>query len=380
MKKLFYFVIKIPVIGKRIYLFFLRYKTEKIKKHLKSELKKTSKLHNKSIISYEVGHEITLKCNLKCKMCYQAKFRTSHIEPELPYNEVVKLYDKLPVTNIGLVGSEIFMYADIYRILRYLDERQVNVNVQTNGTLFNDVKIRELKEFKNIACVMYSIDGPEKIHDKIRGVSGAYSKTIDAIKKTVDYFNIGVNTVILDDNMDYLPEIIHIAKSLGLRNWNFTFEEFYSHKDIEDTKRILKKHFGWNANEFEINVLEKEKLTCGLETLKAQIDSAVNTGLSLGVKPYFTPITWFNNINDYYNGTGRKNLRLICSKIASPSARIDHKGNVLHCGAIRKSFGNLLEHSLDEIWHSREYSEFRKKMLDINLLPICKRCCKAGYV
>ena len=380
MKKLFYFVMKIPVIGKIIYLFFLKYKTEKIKRHLKSELKKASKLHNKSIINYEVGHEITLKCNLRCKMCYQAKFRTSHIEPELPYDEVVKLYDKLPVTNIGLVGSEIFMYADIYRILRYLDERQISVNIQTNGTLFNDVKMRELKEFKNIACVMYSIDGPEKIHDEIRGCKGAYAKTMEAIRKTKDSFSIGVNSVIIDDNVDYLTEIIYTAKSLGLRNWNFTFEEFYSRKDIEDTKRILAKHFGWDSNEFEINVLEKGKVTYGLETLKDQIDSAINTGLSLGVKPSFTPITWFNNINDYYNGTGRKNLRLICSKIASPSARIDHKGNVLHCGAIRKSFGNLLEHSLDEIWHSKEYSEFRKKMLDINLLPICKRCCKAGYV
>ncbi len=380
MKKLFYLVIKIPVIGKRIYLFFLRYKTKKIKRHLKSELKKTSELHNKSIINYEVGHEITLKCNLKCKMCYQGNFRASHIESELLYDELVKLYDRLPVKRIGLVGSEIFMHKDIYRILDYLNERDIKINIQTNGTLFNDIKIDGLKKIRNISSMVYSIDGPKEIHDKIRGVSGAYSKTIDAIRKTVGYFNIGVNTVILDDNMDYLPEIIHIAKSLGLRNWNFTFEEFYSHKDIEDTKRILKKHFGWNANEFEINVLEKEKVTYEFETLKDQINSAVNTGLSLGVKPFFTPITWFNNINDYYNGTGRKNLRLICSKIASPSARIDHKGNVLHCGAIRKSFGNLLEHSLDEIWHSREYSEFRKKMLDINLLPICKRCCKAGYV
>ena len=372
---------KVPVIGRIIYSLYLKYETGRIKRHLKSELKETSKLHDKSIINYEVGHEITLKCNLKCKMCYQAKFRTSHTDSELAYDKVVKLYDKLSVKNVGLVGSEIFMYADIYRILHYLDKRQIEINIQTNGTLFNDAKTRELKNFKNIRCIMYSIDGPEEIHDKIRGCKGTYAKTIDAIKNTMgQHFKVGINTVIIDDNIDYLPEIIHIAKSLGLRNWSFTFEVFSPFRDIENTKRILKKHFGWNENEFKINTLEKEKLSYSLKNFKMQIDSAINTGLSLGVKPYFTPITWFNNINDYYNGTGRKNLRLICPKIASPSARIDHKGNVLHCAIIRKPFGNLLEHSLDEIWHSKEYSEFRKKMLDINLLPICQRCCKAGYV
>ena len=376
MKKIFLVLIRIPILGKLLYILYLRHRTNQNKRELKRKLKNIASLENKAIVNYGVGHEITLKCNLKCKMCYQGTFRTNHIKSELPYDKLVNLYDNLTVKRIGLVGSEIFMYHDIYRILHYLKQKDIKIDIQTNGTLFNNTRIDELKKIGNISSILYSIDGQEKIHDEIRGVKGAYLKTIDAIKKTVGCFNIGVNTVILDDNIDYLSEIIHIAESLGLRNWNFTFEQFYSHKDIEDTKKILKKHFGWNANEFGINVLGKEKLTYSLETLKTKIDSAINTGLSLGVKPFFSPIIWFNNIDDYYNGTSRKNIRLICPKIASPSARIDHKGNVLHCGVIRKPFGNLLKQTFNEIWHSKEYSEFRKKMLDINLLPICKRCCK----
>lgn len=100
-------------------------------------------------------------------------------------------------------------------------------------------------------------------------------------------------------------------------------------------------------------------------------------GVFVGIMPYF----WRDNLDKYYYGTARLYMRLVCTKMLSSVIRLDHQGNVYHCGAIRKSFGNLLETPLDEIWNSEEYRDFRKKMTENNLLPICARCCKVyGWV
>ena len=97
---------------------------------------------------------------------------------------------------------------------------------------------------------------------------------------------------------------------------------------------------------------------------------------SKGVFVNLTPYTWEENLSEYYRGTGHRKLRLVCPKLLEPTARIDHLGNVLFCGVLRKSWGNLMETPFEEIWNDAGFREFRKKLLDGNMLPVCRRCCK----
>ena len=98
--------------------------------------------------------------------------------------------------------------------------------------------------------------------------------------------------------------------------------------------------------------------------------------------PVFSPDVWSRKLADYYYGTAAKNLHLVCAKLVTdtPTFRLDHLGNVHHCGVIRQPFGNLLEQSPEEIWNSEEYRRYRQLLMGKKLLPICKRCCKAAYI
>ena len=51
----------------------------------------------------------------------------------------------------------------------------------------------------------------------------------------------------------------------------------------------------------------------------------------------------------------------------SPARRVDPWGNVIPCQLIRKSFGKFTESSLEDIWNSRDFSSYKRKLLHNNL-------------
>jgi hypothetical protein len=38
--------------------------------------------------------------------------------------------------------------------------------------------------------------------------------------------------------------------------------------------------------------------------------------------------------------------------------------------------GDLNESTLEEVWNSERYVDMRKRLLDNQLFPVCRRCCK----
>jgi len=79
---------------------------------------------------------------------------------------------------------------------------------------------------------------------------------------------------------------------------------------------------------------------------------------------------------ELYNGNLRAKTKVVCKNMFI--GRVNAQGDVIFCPFIKKSFGNLLNDSMEKIWNNNEFKSFRKNLLKNNLLPICKRCCKLG--
>lgn len=334
--------------------------------------------------AYSVAHEPTIRCNLSCKMCYQANFRGDvntmplmNFGKELRTPDILRLYDSLKLRFIGLVGSEVFIRKDIFQLFEHLQKSGVPFTILTNGTLINEKNIENLRKHSaSVRRIIYSIDGPREVHNAIRGTEEAFDQVCHAIELTRPHFNVSVNTVILQENLKHLEEVVTIVKGLGLPTLSLTFEEVYSGEEIARSKEILIKDHGWKDSEFEISTHERNEFPYSLQYLKKRLRDVRRFAESQGVFVNFTPYTWEENLDEYYYGTAHKKMQLVCPKLLEPTARIDHLGNVLFCGVLRKSWGNLLERPFEEIWNNEDFREFRKKLLDGNMLPICRRCCK----
>ncbi|MHB0869793.1 MAG: radical SAM protein [Chloroflexota bacterium] len=333
--------------------------------------------------AFSIGHEPTIRCNLACKMCYQGDFREDESGVrELTLEQMIAVYDRVNVADAKLVGSEIFMRKDIYELLEYLWKRKVPTSLMTNGTLLDAKGIEKLRRFDNIQWIGFSIDGSEQIHNAVRRRPYAFARTVKAIRDVLPYFTVSINAVILKENLDDLTSILHLGKQLGIPFVHYIFEEAYTQADIDDTQAILRREMGWEPDGYEICTNVREEFEYSYEQLVSALDNLKAEGRRVGVYPVFSPDVWSRRLPEYYQGTAPQKLHMVCAKLATdtPTFRLDHLGNVHHCGVIRRPFGNLLEQPIEEIWNSEEYRRYRQLLMDKRLLPICKRCCKSAFI
>ena len=376
---------KIPLFGAATKIFY-DYQREK---HLMSKIDnflKHDRLPFDTIAppNYSIGHEPTIRCNLRCKMCYQGQSRALR-KSELNTNEMSKINEclKNKITSIKLVGGEPFVRSDILDIISFWDHNNKKIFLQTNCTLLNEENIQTLKRFRNIAGILTSLDGTPTLHDQIRGVSGTFAKlqkAISLLQKYMPATPISIFAVLLlSDNLDTFPALIDTCKMLGISSLNVLFEQVYSSEEVADAHTIFQKKLGWQSASYRVNTqLRNPVFSHAISTkeLKSCLSRIRRYGMKKGCFINFTPFNFYSNLDKYFGTTPG---RTFCLKLLEPELRINQNGDVLWCDVIEKPFGSLLEKTPDEIWLSEELQAFRRYLLRFSL-PICHRCCKSVFV
>jgi len=385
MKKIQKIIRKIPVVADFSKIFYDWRKENKLQKRIKAFIK-SGKLpfSKKAPVEYRLAYEPTIRCNLKCKMCYQGQTRALRRE-ELSTADSFKIFEKLKdkVKTIKLIGGEPTVRDDIFEIISYWDKAGKKIILHSNFTLLDDKKIEILKNFKGVKDALTSIDGPKEIHDAVRGVQGSFDKmkkAIASMKEKMPDASITVFAMMLiSDNLRALKDLIDIAKEIGIGTINVLFEQVYSAEDKEKAQKIFKSIFGWNESEYRLNTqIRNPVFPQGIDAqkIKQELAEIRLYGMEKGCFVNFVPFNYYKNLDKYL---GLKKTKTFCLKLLSPELRVNQTGDVIWCDVIEKSFGNLLDKTPDEIWLSPEYQKFREYLFK-NSLPICNRCCKASYL
>ena len=132
--------------------------------------------------------EVTEKCNLKCRHCYNESnlYRESSMTFE-DYKIVVDSLLKLGIKRIQIIGGEPFFIADILKeMLDYTVGKFDAIEIFTNGTMLSNEWMEYLKIANiRVALSVYSYDS--EVHDKVTKCKGAWEKTNITIKKLKEY-------------------------------------------------------------------------------------------------------------------------------------------------------------------------------------------------
>lgn len=135
---------------------------------------------------------------------------------ELPTRKALTAIDE--VCNLGvpffdLSGGEPLLRKDLSILAKKASSYGCLISMNTNGTLLKSSRASEIAD--TFDAVVISLDGPKKIHDKIRGVAGTYDKAIEAIKLLkARGVRVGVNSVVTPWNIEILPQFIEELRSL----------------------------------------------------------------------------------------------------------------------------------------------------------------------
>jgi len=262
------------------------------------------------------------------------------------------------LVSLSLDGGEPFLRSDVVDIIKAVADRipaLADLRLVTNGYL-SDRIVSSLNEVLSTTdlhiSVKVSVDGTESMHDRVRGIPGAFSRAISTLRRLKELrekdldISVSLGFTALDENVQEIWELydefgnefeFFFKPCLSLEYGHFDSKSGTFYSISEQTREALIKFSKYfMEKEFQGNLTLKQ---CSRKLFyQYQLDHLEN--------PDLPPVP--------------------CSAYFS-SLFIDALGNVFPCAAIWKAnpdqkLGNIREKPLDEIWYSPHSFKVRTKI------------------
>jgi len=326
-------------------------------------------------------------CNLHCKMCdvgtktLDTNFATNLVGTHpinMPFDLIKQIIDETaryyPKAKLGYAFTEPLVYPHLIESIAYASSKNLFTSVTTNALTLKQ-KAEKLVD-AGLKELYISLDGPQDIHNEIRGHKKSFQKALEGINTILEHNpkqSISIFCVITEWNIGYLTEFIAQIKHLPLEQVGFMHPNFTSQQmaDIHNSK--------W-SNLYPATVSNIEEVNISnfdLELLYKEIGQLKNGTLNFPIT--FSPdISTKKELDIFYNHPNIKMGRG-CNDIFR-NIMIKSDGSVIpaHGRCYNLNLGNLYDESLKDIWHSNVLKELRSNLnTQGGLLPACNRCCSA---
>lgn len=325
--------------------------------------------------------DLTMRCNLRCKMCYLTdEARSGSPADELSLEQIKSILSKTGIKEINLVGGEVFIRKDLFDILEFFRDSGIHCpTITTNGTLLSSERAERIAPFLadgTVGSLTFSIDGPEEIHDEVRG-KGMFQRTLKGMRNVLDAAaaqgkrlpnKFNVNIAVSEDNFRRFDEVADVVQDLNVGYIEVNHFMFHTPAEIRATLRLLDEADG---SFLQSGVPETPKIDTQelVATLRRLSERASAHGIATGTRPWIRE----DLIGRTYSEKFWPKARCL-----SPyhMVRMQSDGIVYFCLNIRVPMGDLKTQDLDEVWNSPKFCRYRAILLKRGVLPLCKRCCR----
>ena len=301
--------------------------------------------------SFHLQWHITERCNFKCKHCYIERGVKELDTKELflildQYVDLIKIWeldrnDKVRKLSIG--GGEPFLRNDFFDLLERIKENRdmfTSVSIMSNGSLITKDVADKLKEY-GVSGVQISLEGTEKINDKIRG-KGSFKESINGIKNLMEAgMHVGVSVTVHKENYNDFSNLLQFLKDLGVKSIG--------------AGRLVPIGMGKN-----LEILQPKDLKEFYSFIMGKKKELEREGVCLST--HCSDSLWF--IEDQNHETHG------CSA-GYDSFSILPDGDVVPCRRLPIKVGNVLEKGMFDIWYtSKILWDIRNKAK----IPECGKC------
>jgi len=337
----------------------------------------------------QVNIKITNACNLRCKMCGQWGENGWHIlQPSsfqsytVPLDTYKQMVDELVPFSPWIVisGGESTLYRDLLKLTRHITESGLLCTLVTNG--MNLEGIAEELVDQGLAYIMTSIDGPRETHDQIRGVKGAFDRTVAGLaavekakrtRNVVKPLTVVLTTVSVGNTANLDQGAWEVAENVGADGVLAYWAYFQTDESCEAHAKLMLEELDTVANS-----------PSGFKWSHEKVDThqLVDTVHRIRSKnwsfPYvFAPKLTDEEVHRWYRADEQSNS-FGYKKCVAPWTMVEimPNGDVTPCRDYPDYItGNIKERSLMDIWNGERYKKFRNVLRENTLLPICSRCC-----
>lgn len=317
--------------------------------------------------------ELTMKCDQPCEHCGSraGHARTTELSTEEIF-EVGASLARLGCREVALIGGEAYLRPDLHAIVRFLADKGIRVVMQTGGRAMTAERARALKD-AGLVGLGVSIDGPARVHDRLRGNLGSHLAAIRALDAGREAgLIVSANTQVNRLNQNLLRETCAELRSHGIQSWQVQ----------------LTVPMGRAADRPDW-IIEPWTIVDIIETLAALQREAVAEHKG-GI-----PFNVFVGNNIGYFGPHEQTLRSRPGGVEThwQGCRaginvlgIESDGTVKGCPSLPTApyaGGNVRELSMEELWEGSELVRFARDRTTDELWGFCETCyyadtCRGG--
>ena len=323
---------------------------------------------------YSIGLWVTTSCDLQCPMCW-VKADSTASDELLGFQEWCRLIDDLSAwkPRLTITGGEPLLVDFVPDLVRFAVGKGFRVNLGTNGTRLAETADDLVGS--GLQDLSVSLDGPQDVHDRIRGVPGVFDRVCDGIRNVIDakrrvgsaYPYVRLNCTLTKVNQEVLPDVVALAEEWGVDSLSFQHLWFTTAEVLEHHNDQFQQVFGQESPDlsgFMVGDMAPDPEVLDRELGKL---SQVSSGQqSVYVYPELDSVQMWR----FY----REPEYAIRKGCRSRWFRTDvmPNGDVTPC--LSYVVGNVRQSSFSDIWNNTKYQEFRKQLLK-GLFPGCLRCC-----
>jgi len=279
---------------------------------------------------------------------------------------------------ITLFGGEPLLHPQWAEVVALIKGAGLRCNMISNGILLKK-KAEEAVQL-GLDEIIFSLDGPAAVHDRIRGGKGVFRRALEGfrhLEKVKKKYGrkrpiVNVNTVIWEDNQAILQEIVKQAARFGAQAITFHHLIFADRKAFDETERITQAALACGSPDWAGFIMD-ELPRIDPEVIIEQ--KRLIERRKSAVPAFFYPNLTDNEIRAYYGSF----LFLPSSykqRCLSPwmVAYVLPDGSVKPCLSLGYAMGNLHEASFKKIWNGERAIQFRRLLKQRRYFPVCPRC------
>ncbi len=300
---------------------------------------------------------LTEGCNLACRHCWLApKFDIDGTRyPTLPvelFKTAIREAKPLGLTGIKLTGGEPLLHPEFLTLLKITKQEDLELTIETNGVLCGpEIAVQIAKH--GDCFVSISIDGVDaETHDRMRGVSGAFKRAVQAVRNLVDVdMHPQIIMSVMRSNAHQVDDMVRMAEGLGASSVKFNvIQPFARGKTLQTAAETL----------------TVEKLIELGRYVDMALVPATKLRLVFDYPPAFRPLSCIADGNGY----DTCGIFGILGVIAG--------GQYALCGIGKHVtefvFGTVGQDRLEAVWHENQMLNLIRKSLPHRLEGICARC------
>ncbi len=330
-----------------------------------------------------VSFTVTNACTLRCRMCGQwseeGYVRTGlrSREPVLALDDWKRLADEAAahgISSILIRGGEPFLLPGIVELLEHLKKLGLFVSIDSNGTRLAEFAA-DLVRLGGIH-VTVSVDGPEAIHDAVRGVPGTFRRLALGLARRAELdggqprrVSRSICFTISPWSVRGLGELPEVARQLGVDSLCIV-PYYYLPASVGETwAREVHELFGreataWKGFHHESSGVDPAEFARQHRRYQEALGELQEYPyLALTAEQYRT---WFTDPTAAVGSDGCANAERLID--------IQPNGDANSCVDFPDAaYGNVRQSSIATVWNSEPARRFRERRRE-GRLGACHRC------